>query len=137
MKSSLENLLSDQLNGLLLPPDDGITSWIVMFVLGLLIVALGFIIGRWKHLRNSRVAVAKRELNRLERSKNVEQQVIQLASVLRKGLNVARLDEYKPKNLSAWKAFQTKLDVACYSNDNPTSQEIQTLFKQASVWLQE
>ncbi len=143
MKSSLENLLSEQLQGLLLPPKEPSFlgfSWEMLTGFSLLLSLLAVIIWRWLRYRNTPLEIAKREIKTLRvqtdnDSAKPQKTSIQLVKILRQGLGITRLDEYKPEDMSAWNTFQSQLNSVCYSTTEPTDITLTALFEESLKWL--
>jgi len=114
-------IATDQLEDLLLPPAPPVFNSTLWLVIGLLLCLFAMALWRWQKHRNTAWYLAKKNLHVLEQqSKNTadssQETAIQLASLLRQGLGVKRLDQYQPQDIHAWNTFQNKLNVACYSD---------------------
>lgn len=132
----------DNLQGLLLPPEAaGFNALLWLSVLvGVCLVAI--LLWYWKIHKNKPSTIAIKQLDMLIQGRSSEQQAnfVQLVSILCQGLNIKRLDQHKPTNNEAWRAFQLKLDTACYSIDSKTSSDSQlfdTLLTEAKLWLRD
>ena len=142
----MKNLLDNQLKELLLPPENAGVSWMLVIGLSVLLCLFVFALWRWYQYKNTSAEIAKRKIMVLKRSMENEQKLSKnislqratqlLAKYLREGLEVTRLDEYRPycrHQQSEWNNFQSKLDVACYSLE--AQPETEVLINEALDWL--
>ena len=146
MKSSLENLLSNQLGALLLPPEAtehrGLTVVISIFFLSGIALLIGQGWRYWQR-RNTPQETAKRQINALLKTSDASiashHKAIELTRLLRQGLQVTRLDEHKPEDSQRWKSFHSQLNSLCYSThrDNKINDQnsLNRLFEESLVWL--
>jgi len=142
MKASIENLLDDQLQGLLMPPKEAGVNLPLWLGLALLLCLLLLGLWRWNKTRNSATAIAQRKLQALMQSpanssKASQSIAVELASLLCQGLGVNRLDQFQAENTQAWNTFQDKLNKACYSTQAVSDMQalLQALFNEAGHWL--
>ncbi len=146
MKSSLENLLSEQLQGLLLPPKETSFfgfSWEMMTAISLLLCLLAVVVWRWWRYRNTPLEIAKRAIKTLRihagndtaKPREPQKTSIQLVGILRQGLEITRLDEYKPQDIAAWNTFHSQLNSVCYSTTELPDNNLATLLEEALAWL--
>ena len=140
MKSGLETIIADQLEGLLVPPEEIEWSWISLFGVGFIVILTIFIISHWLSAKNTPLRVARKKLDRLENAitptSDRHSVALQLAGILREGLEVTRLDVYQPARLSKWRAFQSDLNSACYATDINDNDSIKKLLDETRLWLQ-
>jgi len=141
MKSSIENLMTHQLEALLLPPKESPYFWLVLLGFLVLMGSLSWLVKRWWQHRNTSKEIAKRRINALFEGdippfEATQYTAIELTSLLRKGLGVTRLDEYKPTDLNSWNNFCSRLDYICYSaKEEQHKTSLKVLFEESLVWL--
>jgi hypothetical protein len=142
VKSSIENLLSDQLQGLLLPPSQDSDSGIYL-LLGCATLCVGLLtILRWKQHRNTAARIAIKQIKVLQNEWNANPEnrqvtAVQLAHLVREGLQITRLDTYLPQDTSSWNRFLKALDVLCYAPNkvDDTSEELTQVIQESLDWL--
>ncbi len=130
--------MGDQLQGLIVPPENtGIDTvlWLSLF-LGLCLLVIGFL--RWKKNQQLATTIALKKINTLRNqpvdSKHENQkQAIQLVQILCEGLQVKHLDQYQTEDKKEWETFRKKLDLLCYSAQ-PTS-KLDPLVLDAKRWI--
>ena len=139
LKSSVEKLLGNNLEGLILPEKSVVLSPPFFIVAAILTALVLFLFLCWLKQRKQAKAIAKRELSQLSSTlKNAETAqdfAAQLSTILRKGLGIQRLDNYKAQDKNAWQSFSSSLETACYSGKIATKDELQTLLEQTRFWL--
>ncbi len=138
MKSSIENLLSPQLQGLLPPPQHAVSPWLIVAGF-LLLTGVSIVLLKIRNTRQLPASQAARQIRALlpgpASSENLSRKsLLQLASLLRQGLEVSRLDSYEPADPDAWQAFLQKLNTACYADNPPPAQTI-GLIEESLHWL--
>ena len=137
---------SSQLQGLIIPPND--VGFNTELWLGLLLLAclMGLIAWRWnkKRIKNRALVRAQRSLHALQNSYKEKNQsshfaALELVSILCKGLDVKRLDQYQADDVPKWQLFHQKLNTLCYSKDslNQSKIKLAPLFKETKQWLSE
>ncbi len=140
-KTSIEKLLGDHLQGLILPVENSISAFTLLALLGVLLLILMAIFWRWKKHTKKPAQQAKKKLKRLQKNANDSHKatVLQLAKILRDGLEVPRLELFestlKSEQANEWLVFQNKLELACYSSQAQNF-DLNSLFKQANHWLE-
>jgi len=144
MKTSVEKLLDEQLNGLLLPPDNTLFSWeagLGLIILSLCVLSVTlFYMRRYRHYHQQPAVAATRQLKALQNSSPRDKQstAIAITQILQRGLNVNRLDQYQSDahvERSAWEAFTTQLNKVCYSANNTEKISINQLINESHDWL--
>ena len=139
IKTGIENLLDDQLQGLLLPVESSTTNWQVLVTISLISLLILFMLWRWKLYRNTPQKINQREIQALHNSagdnNNTQSIAIKLSSLLRQGLELNRLDDYRPEEITKWEAFLLNLDKACYSTTSPSTPDLNSLFEESQYWL--
>ena len=144
MKPPVEKLLDEQLNGLLIPPDNTLFSWetgLGLIFLSLCILStIVFLVLRYQHNRQKPAVAATRKLKALQNSHPTDQQstAIAITQILRQGLTINRLDEYQSNDQNeknTWKAFTTQLNKACYSANSTEEITLTHLFNESHGWL--
>lgn len=148
-KSAIENLIDEYLKGLMLPQSQTVDTfplWL-LFVAGFVLLSLVILtVILWYRRRNSPQQTAKRQLKRLQgfigKHGSSQNLAIQLASHLRQGLQITRLELYQPRTQhprakTQWQLFLQQLDAASYSRKAIGAAELDALFKQSYVWLKQ
>lgn len=144
INSVTNQLLNDKLQGLLLPPENSMTHW--SFILSLIIISLLLIaLTVWLYHQHKQkpVIIALIRLKHLKQQKRRDQSTpsdlqataLEIAQILRQGLEVTRLDNYQSKQKTSWEIFKSSLNNACYST-NPNVMELKQIFTEAEHWLQ-
>ena len=145
MKTGVENLLESQLNGLQLPPSNTLSNWemgLIIFLI-LLVILTVILVLRYKINHQKPAVVATRKLKALQDSNLTDQQstAIAITQILRRGLNVNRLDDYLPnqpnptEQNTTWETFKTQLNKACYAANDSNEININQLFNESHMWL--
>jgi len=139
-KTGVEKLLGDYLEGLILPSIE--TPLDKLVYLGIVLLAFLIILAIWKWLayRRQPQQIARRSLKQLRKNLSAtdSQQnmvAIQLCKILQQGLNVSRLQLFKPQDENRWHSFTNQLESACYSTDQVTDQDLKGLIDQSHYWL--
>ncbi len=142
-KTSIERLLDDYLQGLVLPVESSSLSLFAWLVIIALLVLL--FIALWKWLNHQKQAKQKaiRQLKNLQhkyqrnKKRPTQTTAIELSRILRKGLSLPRLSCFKPQKVDDWEGFLKNLNAACYSNQAVSRIEIESLIKKSQHWLTE
>lgn len=137
-------MIQDQLQGLILPPQETAfeaTLWLGLF---LLLVLVGLALWRWIKSQNSASLKAQKALESLIKNstastykntlKNNQSTAIKCSQILNAGFRVKHLDQYKPTNADQWQSFYKKLTILCYSND--PNIELYPVLQEAKMFLQ-
>lgn len=141
MKPPVEKLLDEQLNGLLIPPDNTLFSWEtglgLIFLFLFVLSAIVFLVLRYQHNRQKPAVAATRKLKALQNSHPTDQQstAITITQILRQGLTINRLDEYQSNEKNTWEAFTSQLNKACYSANSTEEITLTQLFNESHDWL--
>lgn len=137
-KSQIEDLLSEYLEGLILP-EKSLSAPLIAWLLFATLLCL-FLYGLWKWLafRKQAKQCALRELKVL--NKNALKQeartvAFKLAKLLSEGLKVSRLSLYHSQESKQWEGFTKRINSACYSTESLAESELQELIKQTENWL--
>lgn len=136
-KTSLENLLDDTLQGLIIPEKPTSYEFIIILALVLLFALIVFGLWKWFNYYQQRKQKAIRSLNVLaqEKGKAPQEMANKLSAILREGLDVPLLVLYQPEKKRQWQSFVNSLDTACYSNHNVSEADIKMLIKESRQWL--
>ena len=132
--------MSDQLQGLLIPPKEAEPNIVLWFGLTVLLCFFGLMIWRWNRYRKTSVVVAQKKLKYLKRlsCKTVDESqaiALELALLLCQGLGVKRLDQFQASNKPQWMKFHNKLNMACYSSFEKNDIDMKSLLNEAQQWL--
>ena len=140
--------MNNQLQDLILPSKQVEPNYLIWLGLFMLLVVLGLALWRWHKYRKQTVYIAHKKLQKLlkqscESNKDSKELALQVASILRQGLGVTRLDQFDAgKNRLKWERFHKRLNEACYSFSSRSAstfskEEINfnDLIKNAMQWL--
>lgn len=134
-KTSVENLLDDHLQGLILPAESSDMNDISFWMIGLLLLTVIFFVWKLNKHRKKPRQIALRKLKDL--SSQQDDFAMQLTSILQQGLEIPRLEKYKPSNKKQWSAFILELEAACYSSNKPSRSDLENLLEQSDFWLRQ
>ena len=140
--------MNNQLQDLILPGKQVESNHLIWLGLFMLLVVLAWVLGlvlwRWRKYRKQSVYIAHKKLQKLlkqpcESNKDLKEHALQVASILRQGLGVTRLDQFDAgKNRPKWERFHKRLNEACYSSASRFSKEeinLNDLINNAMQWL--
>jgi len=140
--------MNNQLQDLILPSKQVEPNYLIWPGLFMLLVvlawALGLVLWRWRKYRKQTVYIANKKLQKLldqpcESNKDSKELALQVASILRQGLGVTRLDQFDAgRNRPKWERFHKRLNEACYSSASRFSKEeinLNDLINNAMQWL--
>lgn len=140
-KGSLENLLDDNLAGLIIPEQAPVVASSHWLLFAVLLIVIAFGLWKWLQFRKQYKQKALRKITLLQRDLSQlkpQQAAKQLATILSAGLKVTRLSLYFPnEKVEQWQAFKQKLDTACYSTQTQSKDELAMLIKQSRTWLKQ
>jgi hypothetical protein len=136
-KTSIENLLEQHLQDLILPADKFVIDPLLLIGgAAILLLIFAGLIWRWnKHIKTPKQK-AKRKLKKLQENPNDSSQAtaLQLSKILRDGLETPRLELFQPQDNKNWASFIKNIETACYSKETANI-DLGSLFTQANYWL--
>ncbi|MEE9327079.1 MAG: hypothetical protein V3U71_07260 [Cocleimonas sp.] len=137
-KSPIESLLSEYLEGLILPEKAISTPLIVWLLLATLLCILLYSLWKWLKFRKLAKQRALRDLKAIHKGlfrQETRLVAFKLAKLLRQGLNVSRLSLFHPQEVNKWEGFRKRINAACYSTEVLAESELQELIQQTEYWL--
>ncbi len=140
-------MIEDQLQGLILPPQENGFNAVLWLGLFLLATLLGLALWRWWKSQNTPLSKACKALESLIKhsseststaapnssSNNKQAVALQCSQILCAGFAVKHLDQYQAPNADQWQLFHKKLNSLCYSNDSNI--ELGALLLEAKSYL--
>ena len=140
-------MIEDQLQGLILPPQENGFNAVLWLGLFLLATLLGLALWRWWASQNTPLSKARKALESLIKyssantstathnnlSYNKQAVALQCSQILCAGFAVKHLDQYQASNAEQWQLFYKKLNSLCYSSDSNI--ELAPLLQEANSFL--
>ncbi len=140
-------MIEDQLQGLILPPQENGFNAVLWLGLFLLATLLGLALWRWWKSHNTPLSKASKDLESLikcslvnittvshNNSSNYKQAAaLQCSQILCAGFAVKHLDQYQASDADQWQLFYKKLNSLCYSNESNI--ELDPLLQEANSFL--
>ena len=133
--------MNNQLQDLLIPPQQAEANSLLWLELVLLFCLLGLAIWRWNKYHMHPAIIAQKKLQQLLNQANItpeesKQIALKVANILCEGLDVKRLDQFQINKNQKWESFHKKLNTACYSSANINNNaDITELISEARQWL--
>jgi len=133
--------MNNQLQDLILPSKQVEPNYLIWLGLFMLLVVFGWALWRWRKYRKQTVYIAYKKLQKLlnqscESNKDSKELALQIASILRQGLGVTRLDQFDAgKNRPKWERFRKRLNEACYSFSSFSTSSSASTFSKEEINL--